>query len=129
MENQGLEIEKISERNEKRDIYYTSSKIDLKLDLSPPVLEQLIITTTENSSMSSPTSSCVSSDKKRPSNDSSSNPEETTTVSDMVLVGCRNCLMYILLVKDNLRCPKCKNSAFIKIPEYNTKSNKNSKKI
>ncbi|KAI3996013.1 hypothetical protein MKX01_037510 [Papaver californicum] len=120
----------MSERNEKSDIDCTSSKIDLKLELSPPVHEQLIITTIENSSTSSPTSSCVSSDKKRPSNDSSSNPEETTMmVSDMVLVGCRNCLMYVLLVKDNLRCPKCKNSDFIEIPDYITKSNKKSRKI
>ncbi|KAI3996012.1 hypothetical protein MKX01_037509 [Papaver californicum] len=119
----------MSERNEKSDIDSTSSNIDLKLDLFPPMLEQLIITTRENSSASSPTSSCVSSDKKRPSNDSCSNLEKTTMmVYDMVLVGCHNCLIYVFLVKDNLRCPRC-NSAFIEISDYNTKSNKRSRKI
>ncbi|KAI3996010.1 hypothetical protein MKX01_037507 [Papaver californicum] len=93
----------MSERNEKRDIECTPSKIDLKPNLSLPMVEQLIITTTKNSSTSSPTSSCVSSDKKRPGNDSNSNPEETTKMmSDMVLVGFRSFLMYVLLVKDNL---------------------------
>ncbi|KAI3935736.1 hypothetical protein MKX01_032920 [Papaver californicum] len=118
----------MSGRNEKNNINCKSSKIDLKLDLSPPVVEQLIITTTTNSSTSSPTSSCVSSDKKRLGSDSSNNLEETTTImSDMVLVGCRNCLMYVLLMKDNLRCPKCKNSAFIHIPDSSTKINKKSR--
>ncbi|KAI3961891.1 hypothetical protein MKW98_022096 [Papaver atlanticum] len=119
----------MSERKEKKDIDCMSSKIDLKLDLSPPVLEQLIITITGNSSTLSPTSSCVSSDKKRLSNDSSSDPEETTTMlSDMVLVGCRYCYLYVLLAKGNLRCPNCKCSNFIEIPDYSTKSNKKSRK-
>ncbi|KAI3996015.1 hypothetical protein MKX01_037512 [Papaver californicum] len=119
----------MSEERENKDIDCTSSKIDLKLDLSPPVLAQLIITTISNSSTSSPTSSCVSLDEKHPGNDSNNNHDkETTVTSDMVLVGCRNCLMYVLLMKDNLRCPKCKNSDFIDIPDYNTKSNKKSRK-
>ncbi|KAI3996004.1 hypothetical protein MKX01_037501 [Papaver californicum] len=45
----------MSERKEKRDIECTPSKIDLKPNLSLPMVEQLIITTTENSSTSSPT--------------------------------------------------------------------------
>ncbi|KAI3859567.1 hypothetical protein MKW92_051702 [Papaver armeniacum] len=61
----------MSERNEKKDIDGASSKIDLKLDLSPP---------------------------KRPENENNNNLEETTTmVSDMVLVGCPRCYIYIYI--------------------------------
>ncbi|KAI3938827.1 hypothetical protein MKW92_008311 [Papaver armeniacum] len=118
----------MSEKNEKKDVDCTPSEIDLKLCLSPPVPEKLIITTPTNSSTSSPTSSCVSS----------SNHEETTTlISDMVLVGCRKCLLYVLLVADsllyvllvadNLICPQCKGFDFIHISDC-TESNKKSRK-
>ncbi|KAI3921646.1 hypothetical protein MKW92_018342 [Papaver armeniacum] len=108
----------MSEKNEKKDVDCTPSEIDLKLYLSPPVPEKLIITTPTNSSTSSPTSSCVSS----------SNHEETTTlISDMVLVGCRKCLLYVLLVADNLICPQCKGFDFIHISDC-TESNKKSRK-
>ncbi|KAI3857189.1 hypothetical protein MKW98_010603 [Papaver atlanticum] len=116
----------MSERKEKIDIDCASSKIDLKLDFSPSVLEQRIITTTSNSSTSSPTSSCVLSEKKRPDNDNSNNLEETTTmVSDMVLVGCPGCYLYLLLLRDNIRCPKCKSSDFIYITKNNIISRNN----
>ncbi|KAI3839955.1 hypothetical protein MKX03_020443 [Papaver bracteatum] len=87
----------MSETNQNKDIDCMSSKIDLKLDLSSPVLEQMIITTTGNSSTSSPT-------------------------------RCRDCYLYVLLEKDNLRCPKCEGSNFIEIQNYSTKSNKKSRK-
>ncbi|KAI3862292.1 hypothetical protein MKX03_037157 [Papaver bracteatum] len=116
----------MSERNEKRDIDCASSKIDLKLDLSPPVLEQRIITTTSNSSTSSPTSSCVSLEKKRLDNDNSNKLEEKTTmVYDMVLVGCSGCYLYLLLLRDNLRCLKCKSSDIIYITKNNIISRNN----
>ncbi|KAI3866866.1 hypothetical protein MKX03_027099 [Papaver bracteatum] len=118
----------MSEKTEKGDVDCTSSNINLNLDLSPPVLEKLIITTPTNSSTSSPTSSCVSSDKKCPVTDSSSNHEETTTlISDMVLVGCRKCLLYVLLVTDYLICLQCKGFDYIHIPDC-TESNKKSRK-
>ncbi|KAI3888963.1 hypothetical protein MKX03_033628 [Papaver bracteatum] len=115
----------MSERNGKRGIDCTSTKLDLKLNLS--VVEQLNITTTTHSSTSS--NSYVSLENKRQGNDNSGNSEETTTVlSNMVLVGCPKCLLYVMLAKDNLRCPLCKTSDFVYILDYNTKNNKKARK-
>ncbi|MCL7040471.1 hypothetical protein MKW94_000225 [Papaver nudicaule] len=128
MERQELEIKEVSGRNGKRN-NDCMSNLDLKLNLSPPVLGQLIVTTATNPSTSSPASSCVSSELSCLGNDNGSNAEETTIVlSEMVLVGCTPCHTYMLLAKDNMRCPMCNGSDFIHIPDVSTKSNKKSKK-
>ncbi|MCL7049058.1 hypothetical protein MKW94_025356 [Papaver nudicaule] len=128
MEKQELERKEVSGRNRKKDIDHMSN-LDLNLNLSPPVLGQLIVTTTTNPSTPSPTSSCVSSEMSCLGNDNGSNAEETIVVlSEMVLVGCIPCHIYVLLAKDNMRCPKCNHSDFIHIPDFSTKSNKKSRK-
>ncbi|MCL7045887.1 hypothetical protein MKW94_028364 [Papaver nudicaule] len=113
---------------EKRGIDHMSN-LDLKLNLSPPMLKELIVTTTTNPSTSSPTSSCVSSEISCLGNDNGSNAEETTIeLSEMVLVGCTPCHLYVMLAKDKMRCPKCNRSDFIHIPDFSTKSNKKARK-
>ncbi|MCL7049505.1 hypothetical protein MKW94_016782 [Papaver nudicaule] len=128
MKKQELEKKEVSGTNGMRDIDQMSD-LDLKLNLSPPLLGQLVVTTTTNPSTSSPTSSSVSSETSYLGNDNGSNAEETTVVlSEMVLVGCIPCHIYVLLAKDNMRCPKCNASDFIHIPDFSTKSNKRSRK-
>ncbi|KAI3840779.1 hypothetical protein MKW92_017478 [Papaver armeniacum] len=126
METQELKPKKMIRTGGK--IENMSAKLDLKLNLSPPVLDQLIITTATSSSASpasSPTSSCVTTDMSYSSSDSNKNPEETIVVlSNMVLVGCLNCHLYVMLKGDNLKCPKCKGSILLDFSRgYNTENN------
>ncbi|KAI3832584.1 hypothetical protein MKW98_002130 [Papaver atlanticum] len=109
VETKELEPKKMSRIDKKGENNSMSAKLDMKLNLSPPVLDQLIITTAANSSASpasSPTSSCVTTDMNYSRGDSNKNPEETTEVlSNMVLVGCPNCHLYVMLKEDNLKFP------------------------
>ncbi|RZC84229.1 hypothetical protein C5167_047015 [Papaver somniferum] len=68
-EIQELEPKKMSRTDAKSENNSTLAKLDLKLNLSPPVLDQLIITTAANSS-ASPTSSCVTIDMNYSCSDS-----------------------------------------------------------
>ncbi|KAI3874504.1 hypothetical protein MKX03_004834 [Papaver bracteatum] len=128
METQELKPKKMSRTYGKIENDYMSAKLDLKLNLSPPVLDQLIITTAPSSSASpasSPTSSCVTTDMSYSSSDSNKNPEETIVVlSNMVLVGCLNCHLYVVLKGDNIKCPKCKGSILLDfLRDYITENN------
>ncbi|KAK3120787.1 hypothetical protein QOZ80_8BG0641790 [Eleusine coracana subsp. coracana] len=53
----------------------------------------------ESSTVESPVSSCVSSDA------------EEVVLSPMVVAGCPQCLMYVMLSKEEKqpKCPKCKS--------------------
>ncbi|GFZ20233.1 hypothetical protein Acr_28g0009380 [Actinidia rufa] len=82
-------------------------KLDLKLNLSPPRAVVSQITSPKSSPKDmSPRTSCVSSDH---SLDESFGSPETKS---MMLVGCPQCLMYIMLSEEDPKCPKCKTTVF-----------------
>ncbi|VFQ59215.1 unnamed protein product [Cuscuta campestris] len=96
-------------------------KLDLKLNLSPPTrMSRSPMESPGRSSSGSPPSSCVSSEEECPRRYCSS-PE----VASMVLVGCPSCLMYVMVAKDDPKCPKCKSTVLLD-PFYD--HNKNSTK-
>ncbi|KAL1544523.1 Protein GL2-INTERACTING REPRESSOR 1 [Salvia divinorum] len=81
----------------------SSPKLELKLNLSPP--RRQVVSPHESVS---PQSSCVSREMS-PDGDSSS-PESS---SNMMLVGCPRCLMYVMLLEDDPKCPKCKSTVLL----------------
>ncbi|XP_038713364.1 uncharacterized protein LOC120007225 [Tripterygium wilfordii] len=98
-------------------------KLDLKLNLSPPiVLNQQVDRSTNliraSSWTTSPDSSCLSSEVEDAMNYSSS-PEEAAS---MVLVGCPRCLMYVMLSEVDPKCPRCKSSVLLHL--FNPHENK-----
>nr|GMD41623.1 Gb:AAF02129.1 isoform 1 [Ipomoea batatas]GME20839.1 Gb:AAF02129.1 isoform 1 [Ipomoea batatas] len=94
-------------------------KLDLKLNLSPPrrgggggrgaARESPGRSSTV--SPTSPPSSCVSSENPEESRRYSSSPEGAA----MVLAGCPRCLMYVMLAKDDPKCPKCKSTVLLDV--------------
>lgn len=102
-------------------------RLDLKLNLSPPRVNNITNPRqvespnhnrrSGNSSPTSPPSSCVSSEN---GNDDtlqySSSPEATS----MVLVGCPRCLMYVMLSEEDPKCPKCKSTVLLDFLHDNT---------
>ncbi|XP_057536136.1 protein GL2-INTERACTING REPRESSOR 1 isoform X1 [Amaranthus tricolor] len=96
-------------------------KLDLKLNLSPPsstIGATSMMESPTRSSSISPPSSCLSSDI------SMSSPES----SPMVLVGCPRCLMYVMLLEDDPKCPKCKSTVLLDFVHDNNHNNNNNKK-
>ncbi|XP_057479234.1 protein GL2-INTERACTING REPRESSOR 2-like [Actinidia eriantha] len=87
----------------------SGSKLDLKLNLSPPraypQVESHNRSHTNSSMEVSPRSSCASSDE------SLGSPEPKS----MMLVGCPLCLMYVMLSDENPKCPQCKTTVFLEI--------------
>ncbi|WOL02309.1 hypothetical protein Cni_G11028 [Canna indica] len=78
--------------------------IDLKLILAPPIR-------VEDDSLDRPLSSprsCLSSETEQAQFHDSS--EEAAM---MVLAACPRCLMYLMLAKEDPKCPKCKNSVLL----------------
>lgn len=92
-----------------------NGKLDLKLNLSPPVAQRRTHETPSRSTTTSvsPTSSCVSSETELRY---SSSPEATS----MMLVGCPRCLMYVMLAEDYPKCPKCKSTVLLDVLHDNT---------
>ncbi|KAK4478776.1 hypothetical protein RD792_014275 [Penstemon davidsonii] len=89
-------------------------KLDLKLNLSPPRVNQPRVESPTRSltvSPTSPPSSCVSSElnQQEESLRYSTSPEATS----MMLVGCPRCLMYVMLSEEDPRCPKCKSTVLL----------------
>ncbi|WOL00856.1 hypothetical protein Cni_G09569 [Canna indica] len=80
-------------------------KVDLKLNLELPTTSRRRRAASDDdgdSSSSSP-SSCLSSD-------GAESPEAT---SSMVLAACPRCLMYVMLSRDDPKCPKCKSAVLL----------------
>ncbi|KAL6966807.1 hypothetical protein U1Q18_032601 [Sarracenia purpurea var. burkii] len=96
-----------------------SRELDLKLNLSPPrpFNEQVEPRRRSVSSMDlSPRSSCVSSELSADDDSlslryASSSPEP----KPMMLVGCPQCLMYVMLSEEDPKCPKCKTTVLLEI--------------
>ncbi|KAM7464305.1 hypothetical protein LguiA_032426 [Lonicera macranthoides] len=89
-------------------------KLDLKLNLSP-VRTNRGFDSLGAVSPTSPPISCLSSELSQ--DDKYSSSPETTS---MMLVGCRRCLMYVMLSKENPKCPKCKSTVLLDIHPYDT---------
>ncbi|XP_029117290.1 protein GL2-INTERACTING REPRESSOR 2 [Elaeis guineensis] len=97
-----------------------SPKVDLKVNLSPapprgrggPSSRAVADDghspnrSSSSSSTVSPPSSCVSSEGEQKQSNS---PEATS----MVLAGCPQCLMYVMLSEDDPKCPKCKSTVLV----------------
>lgn len=45
----------------------------------------------------------------------STSPEATSSSCCMVVVGCPRCLMYIMLSKEDPKCPKCQTTVFLHV--------------
>ncbi|PWA74955.1 hypothetical protein CTI12_AA247660 [Artemisia annua] len=93
-----------------------NGKLDLKLNLSPPIAQRRTHESPSRASTTtsmSPTTSCVSSETELRY---SSSPEATS----MMLVGCPRCLMYVMLAEDYPKCPKCKSTVLLDVLHDNT---------
>ncbi|KAL8501093.1 hypothetical protein ACS0TY_020603 [Phlomoides rotata] len=85
-----------------------SPKLELKLNLSPPREHQRRQAVSPHESVSSaeisPSSSCVS---REISPEYSSSPESG---GNMMLVSCTRCLINVMLLGNDPKCPKCKST-------------------
>ncbi|KAL1557590.1 protein GL2-INTERACTING REPRESSOR 1-like [Salvia divinorum] len=86
----------------------SSPKLELKLNLSPPRRQVGSPRESVSSADVSPRSSCVSRETSPAG--ASSSPESS---SSMMLVGCPRCLMYVMLLEDDPKCPKCKSTVLL----------------
>ncbi|KAG5052482.1 hypothetical protein AAZX31_02G186200 [Glycine max] len=95
----------------------STSNHGLNLNIPPPrVVNQIPESPTRLATISptSPPSSCVSSELSQDDNNNnndinirfSNSPEAIS----LVLVGCSQCLMYVMVSEGNLKCPKCKST-------------------
>lgn len=83
-------------------------KLELKLNLSPPVMESPPITVSPSAK------SCVSLEQVQDETVEvrySSSPETTS----MMLAGCPRCLMYVMLAEEYPKCPKCKSTVLLDV--------------
>ncbi|KAI3518743.1 hypothetical protein L1887_07555 [Cichorium endivia] len=104
----------MSRRNGRGD----GRKLDLKLNLSPPIAHRRTEDSPSRSATMSPTSSCVSSENVQDEKELryKSSPEATS----MMLVGCPRCLMYVMLAEEYPKCPKCKSTVLLDVVHDNT---------
>ncbi|KAF7152359.1 hypothetical protein RHSIM_Rhsim01G0202400 [Rhododendron simsii] len=79
-------------------------KLDLKLNLSPPMAHSQVV--------ESPKGSCVSSELSP--NRSLCYPD-SPEAKRMMLMGCPQCLMYVMLSEEDPKCPKCKSTVLLEI--------------
>ncbi|KAJ9178676.1 hypothetical protein P3X46_010541 [Hevea brasiliensis] len=83
---------------------HNSPKLDLKLNLSPPSANSDAAESGTSSSEMSPKSSCVSLE----SVPEMSNYASSLETSSMMLVDCPRCLMYVMLLDVNPKCPSAR---------------------
>ncbi|KAL0389961.1 UNVERIFIED_CONTAM: protein salt-induced and EIN3/EIL1-dependent 1 [Sesamum calycinum] len=90
-----------------------SPKLELKLKLSPPRDHRQVLSPggSISSNETSPRSSCVSREASPDEAGCLSGRREET--SPMMLVGCPRCLMYVMLLRENPKCPKCKSTVLL----------------
>ncbi|KAL3716007.1 hypothetical protein ACJRO7_007727 [Eucalyptus globulus] len=112
------------------EIYYTKARedmscraagsgteLDLKLNLSPPMVNPIMESPTESLTASPSSSSCLSLEVS--SDEFSSlacSSDDGPAVMPMMLVGCQRCLMYVMISEEGyLECPKCKSTVLLDI--------------
>lgn len=102
-----------------------NTRLDLKLNLSPPRGNRQQVESPNrsgNSSPTSPPSSCVSTELN---NDETVRYSTSPEATSMVLVGCPRCLMYVMLSETDPKCPKCKSTVLLDfVHDNNTKRTK-----
>ncbi|GFQ07243.1 hypothetical protein PHJA_002868400 [Phtheirospermum japonicum] len=82
-----------------------SPKLELKLNLSPQRDYNHHHRHESVSSVEiSPRSSCVSREVS---------PDDDDESRSMMLVGCPRCLMYVMLLEEDPKCPKCKSTVLL----------------
>lgn len=83
---------------------HNGPKLDLKLNLSPPRANNEAAESggSSSSEIASPKSSCVLS-------------ESDQEMRSMMVVGCRRCLMYVMLSDVDPKCPKCKTTVLLHV--------------
>ncbi|GAV81597.1 hypothetical protein CFOL_v3_25051 [Cephalotus follicularis] len=93
--------------------YAKNSSLDLNLKLSTPTV-YYEDETSNRSDISTPLSqqSCMSSDLS-----SNKNLEDTNKVqvSSLILMGCSQCIIYVMVPEADPICPKCNSSILIDI--------------
>lgn len=123
-------------------------KIELKLNLSPPTVEDNAFISSSSpssptsASLTSPPTSCLSSEiiseegptgfrllqqNYSPCTTPRPSTSTTTTAHSMVLVGCPTCLMYVMFSEDDPKCPRCNTTVvldFLKHPDNINATNK-----
>ncbi|PIM98189.1 hypothetical protein CDL12_29332 [Handroanthus impetiginosus] len=92
-------------------------RLNLKLNLSPRVNHPRVESPTV-----SPTGSCVSSELNQQDEAARCSTSSEAT-SNMVLVGCPRCLMYVMLAEEDPRCPKCKSNVLLDVIQDNNCNN------
>ncbi|KAJ4832719.1 hypothetical protein Tsubulata_038980 [Turnera subulata] len=101
------------------------AELDLKPNLSPPRANnpqgaESPHTSVSSSEMSQEISCVLSESEENGNYMNSSGPETstttiTTTNNNMMLVGCPQCLMYVMLSEVDPKCPQCKSTVFISV--------------
>ncbi|KAJ4821941.1 hypothetical protein Tsubulata_036033, partial [Turnera subulata] len=116
----------VKEERTKMSRRSNGAELDLKLNLSPPRANNPQGAESPHTSVSSsemsPEISCVLSESEENGNYmNSSSPETSTTtttttaINNMMLVGCPQCLMYVMLSEVDPKCPQCKSTVFISV--------------
>ncbi|KAG2403584.1 hypothetical protein LR48_Vigan734s000300 [Vigna angularis] len=105
----------MSDRNE------NAAELGLNLNLSPPrIVDNRPQSTTQSPAVlpASPSNSCVSTELNQDdsNNNNVENPNNPEAIS-LKLVGCPNCLMYMMINEDKHHCPRCKNTTLIYFPD------------
>ncbi|GAA0148771.1 hypothetical protein LIER_08122 [Lithospermum erythrorhizon] len=99
-------------------------RLDLKLNISPPPRRNPLLNNESPNRSPEATShdnSCVSSSETFNIHGIDENSSETTS---MMLVGCPNCLIYVMLSQEDPRYPKCKSSVLLNVSQENLHSTK-----
>ncbi|CAN8278976.1 unnamed protein product [Cochlearia groenlandica] len=70
----------------------------------------------DTSSSSSSRGSCLSTtEEMKEEEEVASSWEDEESAEEMVVVGCQRCYLYVLVLKEKQRCPKCKCNNLIQI--------------
>ncbi|ESW17809.1 hypothetical protein PHAVU_007G270300 [Phaseolus vulgaris] len=96
----------------------SAAELGLNLNLSPPRVLDNRPQSPPPLAAASPPISCVSTEINQDdsNNYNLGNPSSAEPIS-LILVGCPNCLMYVMINGANHQCPKCKKTTLIHFPD------------
>ncbi|XP_010554848.1 PREDICTED: uncharacterized protein LOC104824456 [Tarenaya hassleriana] len=95
------------------------AKLNLRLNLSPPrrdpaeaveMVARVVGSPRESSEDASSASSCLSTEVNE---EVSSSTSPVKSPAAMVVAGCSRCLMYVMVLENDLRCPRCRNNVLL----------------
>ncbi|KAM7490310.1 hypothetical protein LguiA_033231 [Lonicera macranthoides] len=95
--------------------------LEFNLKLSETCLDKQEISRDTSSTFAEIQSSCASSNRPPGPNYTDCDPKTARDVEqELICLGCKNCLIYVLVPSDNPKCPNCvKNKYLIDIPNGN----------